>query len=110
MNPRSPSNAASVSDSGRASRTTTICQVQSDGRLQPGQDVLDELGVSGGDRIELTLRDDPGTLGTLDIDEAIELLDSLGAIEINRERIDSVLDALAESGVVDRYKTSKSSR
>ena len=102
MSPRSASNSASVSDSDRASRTTTICRIQNDGRLQPGQNVLDELGVSGGDRVSLTISDDPSALGTLDIDETIDLLNSLGAIKVDRERFDDVLGALAESGVVDR--------
>ena len=91
-----------MSDSDRASQTTTICRVQNDGRIQPGQDVLDDLGIDGGDRVALTLRDDPNTLGALDIDETIDLLDSLGAIEVDPERLDDVLSALAESGVVDR--------
>ena len=102
MSRRSTSTSASVSDSDRASQTTTICRIQNDGRLQPGQNVLDDLGVSGGDRVSLTISDDPSALGTLDIDETIDLLDSLGAIEVDRERLDDVLSALAESGVVDR--------
>ena len=102
MSRRSASTSASVSDSDRTSRTTTICRIQNDGRLQPGQNVLDELGVSGGDRVSLTISDDPGALGTLDIDETIDLLDSLGAIEVDPERLDDVLGALAESGVVNR--------
>ena len=102
MSRHSTSTSAAVSDSDRASQTTTICRVQSDGRIQPGQDVLDDLGIDGGDRVALTLRDDPNTLGALDIDETIDLLDSLGAIEVDPERLDDVLGALAESGVVDR--------
>jgi hypothetical protein len=102
MNPRSSSNAASTSDSTPESQTTTICRVQNDGRIQPGQDVLDDLGVSGGDRVALTISDDPGALRALNFDEAIDLLDSLGAVEVDRERFDDVLGALAESGVVDR--------
>jgi hypothetical protein len=102
MSRRSTSTSASVSDSDRASQTTTICRVQNDGRIQPGQDVLDDLGIGGRDRVALTLRDDPNTLGALDIDETIDLLDSLGAIEVDPERLDDVLSALAESGVVDR--------
>ena len=101
MSRRSASNSAAVSDSDRASQTTTICRIQNDGRLQPGQNVLDELGVSGGDRVSLTISDDPSALGTLDIDETIDL-DSLDAIEVDRERLDDVLGALADSGVVDR--------
>jgi hypothetical protein len=107
MNPRPSSNAASASDSTLESQTTTICRVQNDGRIQPGQDVLDELGVSGGDRVALTISDDPGTLRALNFDEAIDLLDSLGAIEVDRERIDDVLGALTESGVIDRQGGSK---
>ena len=34
--------------------------------------------------------------------EITDLLDSLGAIEVDRERLDDVLGALAESEVVDR--------
>ena len=102
MEPRSPSNSASVSDPDRASRTTTICRIQNDGRLQPGQNVLNDLGVSGGDRVSLTISDGPSALGTLNADEAIDLLDSLDVIEADRERLDDVLGALAESGVVDR--------
>jgi hypothetical protein len=102
MHPRSPSNAASASDSTPESQTTTICRVQNDGRIQPGQDVLDDLGVSGGDRVSLTISDDPSALGTLDFDEAIDLLDSIGVIEVDREQFDDVLGALAESGLVDR--------
>jgi hypothetical protein len=64
--------------------------------------VLDDLDVSGGDRVALTIRDDPSALGTFDLDETIDLLDSLGAIEVDRERLDDVLGALAESGVIDR--------
>ena len=101
MSPRSASNSASVSDSDRVSQTTTICRIQNDGRLQPGQNVLDELGVSGGDRVSLTISDDPSALGTLNLDETIDL-DSLDAIEVDREQCDHVLGALAESGVVDR--------
>ena len=39
---------------------------------------------------------------TLNLDETLDLLDSLGAIEVDPERLDDVLGALAESGVVDR--------
>ena len=102
MSRHSTSTSTSVSDSDRTSQTTTICRVQNDGRIQPGQDVLDYLGIDGGDRVALTLRADPKTLGALDIDETIDLLDSLGAIEVDRDRLDDVLSALAESGVVDR--------
>ena len=102
MSRRSASTSAAVSDSDRASQTTTICRIQNDGRLQPGQNVLDELGVSGGDRVSLTISDDPSALGTLDIDETIDLLDSLDVIEVDREQCDHVLGALEESGVVDR--------
>ena len=64
--------------------------------------MLDDLGVSGGDRVSLTISDDPSALGTLNIGETIDLLNSLGAIEVDREQCDHVLGALAESGVVDR--------
>ena len=107
MNPRPSSNGASASDSSSKSQTTTICRVQNDGRLQPGRDVLDELGIDSGDRVALTLRDDPNTLGALNLDETIDLLDSLNTIEVDRERIDDVLGALAESGVVDQDGASK---
>ena len=102
MSRRSASTSTSVSDSDRASQTTTICRIQNDGRLQPGQNVLDKLGMSGGDRVSLTISDDPSALGTLNLDETIDLLDSLGAIEADREQCDHVLGALEESGVVDR--------
>ena len=102
MSRRSASTSAAVSDSDRTSRTTTICRIQNDGRLQPGQNVLDELGVSGGDRVSLTISDDPSALGTLNVDEAIDLLDSLDVIEVDREQCDHVLGALEESGMIDR--------
>ena len=102
MSRRSASTSASVSDSDRSSRTTTICRIQNDGRVQPGQNVLDELGVSGGDRVSLTISDDPSALGTLNVDEAIDLLDSLDVIEADREQCDHVLGALSECGMIDR--------
>jgi len=105
MNPRSSSNAASASDSSPKSQTTTICRVQNDGRIQPGRDVLDDLGIEGGDRVALTLRDDPGALSTFDIDEVIDVLDDLDAVEVDREQCDRVLNALENSGMINRENT-----